>query len=327
MKNKALKIVLGVVVALAFAVASLLTYVSTALPDVGPAPDLSIERTAERMERGRYLAHSVCGCIDCHSGRDWDAFSGPILPGTIGKGGEAFDQKLGFPGAYYAQNITPAGIGDWTDGELYRAITSGVSRDGRALFPIMLYPLYGRMSDEDIYSIIAYIRTLEPIENTPPPSSSDFPMNFIINTIPKPAQPQDVPLENDELAYGAYITNAAGCIECHSPKERGQILEGMEYAGGFDFPLPTGGVVRSSNITPDNETGIGKLSRDDFIRLFKQYADSSYRPQTVAAGAYNTMMPWTVYAGMRESDLSAMYAYLMSRKPVRNAVTKFSPPQ
>jgi len=52
----------------------------------------------------------------------------------------------------------------------------------------MPYPNYGRMDKEDIYSMIAYIRSLAPIENEVPESKPDFPMNFIINTIPVKAR-------------------------------------------------------------------------------------------------------------------------------------------
>src|ERR1043165_8965177 len=87
-------------------VVGLITYVKLALPNVGPAPEMKVEATPERIERGRYLAHSVTVCIDCHSTRDWSKFSGPIVPGTLGKGGEKFDQQFGFPGVYYSRNIT-----------------------------------------------------------------------------------------------------------------------------------------------------------------------------------------------------------------------------
>ena len=62
-----------------------------------------------------------------------------------------------------------------------------VNKDGKAIFPVMPYKYYGQMDVEDIKSIIAYIRTLKPIENVVPKSSSDFPMNFLINTIPEKA--------------------------------------------------------------------------------------------------------------------------------------------
>ena len=98
-------------------VIGMLTYLKVALPNVGEAPELTVEITPERLERGKYLANHVNLCMDCHGQRDWETFSGPLVEGTGGKGGEIFNQDFGFPGAYYAKNITPFHLGDWTDGE------------------------------------------------------------------------------------------------------------------------------------------------------------------------------------------------------------------
>ena len=76
-------------------------------------------------------------------------------PAPSGKGGERFDgPTAGMPGVLYASNITPAGIGEYTDGELMRAVTTGVARDGRAMFPLMPYPNYGRIAREDVEAIL-----------------------------------------------------------------------------------------------------------------------------------------------------------------------------
>ena len=74
-------------------------------------------------------------------------------------------------------NITPFRLKDWTDAEIYRAITSGVSKDGHPLFPIMPYPAYGTLDSEDIYSVIAYIRSIPSIDYAPSRSNPSFPMN------------------------------------------------------------------------------------------------------------------------------------------------------
>ncbi|HQP01266.1 MAG TPA: cytochrome C, partial [Bacteroidia bacterium] len=200
--NKFIKIIVYSLGILLLIVIGFLTYVKVALPDVGPPPDIKIVATAEKIERGSYLAHHVTLCMDCHSTRDWSYFSGPMVAGTEDKGGETFDQKFGFPGKYIAPNITPFHLKDWTDGEIFRAVTSGVSKDGRALFPIMPHLLYGQLDKNDIESIIAFIRTLKPIENNTEVSSSDFPMNFIINTIPKKPSFTTIPPQSDQLSYG-----------------------------------------------------------------------------------------------------------------------------
>lgn len=319
-------LITGIILAVVIVViGGALTYVSTALPDVGDAPDLKVEATPERIERGKYLATAVNVCMDCHSTRDWTKFSGPITPGTEGRGGERFDQSQGFPGVYFSKNITPAGISRYTDGELYRVITSGVTKEGRAMFPVMPYPYYGKMDDEDIYSLIAYLRSLQPIENEVPESASDFPMSFILNTIPSKGTPVKRPDSNDQLASGGYLVNAAGCIECHTKAEQGKIITELAFSGGREFQFPGGSVVRSSNITPDEETGIGKWSEEAFVQRFKAYADSSYVIPAVNPGEFNTIMPWTMYASMKDEDLKSIYAYLRTVKPIKNTVVKFDP--
>lgn len=304
-------------------VAGLIIYVKTMLPNVGPAPELKVELSLENIERGKYLANHVMLCIDCHSTRDWSLFSGPMVQGTEGKGGETFDQKLGFPGKYVAPNITPYALQSWTDGEIFRAITSGVSKDGRALFNIMPHHNYGKLDKKDIEAVIAYIRTLEPIKTETEISSSDFPMNFIINTLPKEPSFSKIPPQSDKINYGKYIITAAGCIDCHTKQEKGEFV-GELYSGGFEFRSPDGSVVRSSNITPDKETGIGSWTNEQFINRFKMYADSSYVNAKVAQGSFQSTMPWTMYAGMKDEDLDAIFKYLISLSPVNNRVEKFS---
>ncbi|MDB5255916.1 MAG: cytochrome c-related protein [Chitinophagaceae bacterium] len=323
--KKFLRITLLIFTALLLVIAGLLTYVKTALPDAGPAPVLTVERTPERIKRGEYLANSVAACMDCHSTRDWSKFAGPLVPGTLGSGGETFDQTYGFPGAFYSKNITPFGLKDWTDGEILRAITSGVSKNGKALFPVMPHPAYGKLDKEDIYSIIAYLRTLPSVAKEVPASKPDFPMNFIINTIPKPAAFTTRPDTADRVKYGEYLFTASACKECHTKQDKGQPIEGMELAGGFEFKMPSGGLVRSSNITPDEETGIGNWTETGFVQRFRAYADSSYQPAALQKGNFNTIMPWMMYGKMKEQDLAAIYAYLKTVKPIKNEVKRFDP--
>jgi len=306
-------------------VVGIVSYVKLFLPNVGSAPGLTVERTPERVKRGEYLANHVTLCIDCHSTRDWSRFSGPPLSGTLGKGGELFDQKFGFPGVYYSKNITPAGISRYSDGELFRVITTGVSKEGKALFPVMPYHYYGRMDQEDIYSIISYIRTLTPINNIVPESVSDFPMNLIINTIPSKAELTVKPPETDVVNYGKYLVNAAACLECHTKFEKGKLVAGTEFGGGREFPFPDGSIVRTGNITPDEETGIGRWSENEFLDIFHTRSDSATLAKKLEPEAFNTMMPWTMYGKMRNEDLKAIYAYLQTVKPIRNAVVQFSP--
>jgi hypothetical protein len=299
-------------------------YVTYVLPNVGPAPDISIEITPERIEHGKYLVNHVMLCTDCHAVRDFSYYAGPPIPETLGAGGEVFDQKIGVPGRLVAPNLTPAALGSWTDGEIYRAITSGVSRDGSALFPLMPYPNYSQLADEDIYAVIAYLRTLEPVENDLEPSRLDFPVNILVNTMPMKANPQPKPDKSDIVDYGRYIITAAVCADCHTKMERGEFT-GMPYAGGNEFPLPDGSIVRAANITP-HETGIGNWTKEMFISRFKVHGDSAYVPRKVVPGQFQTYMPWGMYGGMSEEDLGAIYEYLRTVEPVHNVVEIFTPP-
>ena len=67
------------------------------------------------------------------------------------------------PGKIVAPNLTPdpeTGAGNWTDDQLARAIREGIGHDGRALFPMMPYTHFREMSDEDLASVIVYLRSL-----------------------------------------------------------------------------------------------------------------------------------------------------------------------
>jgi len=320
--KKAVKVLLYIIVAILIVVAGVASYVSWFLPDVGAAPDLTIERTPQRIERGKYLANHVAVCMDCHSTRDWSKFSGPPTAGTLGAGGDRFDQTMGFPGVFYARNITPYGLSSWTDGELFRVITTGVNKHGKAMFPVMPYHYYGQLDEEDIKSIIAYIRTLPSVNKDIPQSKADFPFNIIMNTIPAKANLTAKPNESDSIAYGRYLVTATACVECHSKEEKGQIIPGTEFGGGRVFQLP-GGILKTANISPD-ATGIGNWTKEQFIHRFKQYADSSYVSPNLKPTDFNSIMPWTMYSGMTKEDLGKIYDYLRTVKPQQNVVEKFT---
>jgi mono/diheme cytochrome c family protein len=300
-------------------------YLQLGFPKVDPAPELSIEYTPDRIERGAYLANHVTVCMDCHSKRDFSQFSGPPTPGTLGAGGDRFDQSMGLPGVFYAKNITPHGISNYTDGELFRLITTGVTNDNRPMFPLMPYPYYGKMDPEDIYDIIAYIRSIPSVESEMADSKADFPVNLILRTMPVNATPSKKPDPTDQVAYGAYLVNASACMECHTQvSPQGVIIPELAFSGGRSFPFPGGAMVTSSNLTQDTETGIGSWNEEMFVRRFTQYVDSGYVNPKVSPGEFNSIMPWTMYAGMKEDDLKAIYAYLKTIKPIKNEVVKFT---
>ena len=312
----------GLLIAVVLFVAGVLIYLRFALPAI-PLKEITIQVTPERVEKGKYLANHVMVCMDCHSTRDWQLYSGPPVPGTLGRGGEVFDQKMGFPGSFSAANITPFNLQKWTDAEIYRAITSGVKKNGQAMFPIMPYPYYGTLDTEDIYSIIAYIRSIPEIEYTPPASEPAFPMSVILNTLPRKAVPSQKPPVSDTLKYGEYLVRSGSCVECHTPAKHGQIIKELSFSGGREFQFPDG-MLMSSNITPDKETGIGNWTKEAFIKRFHAYDISVNVPMPVKKGDFQTIMPWSMYAGMNDDDLAAIYTYLHSLAPVKNSVVRFT---
>jgi mono/diheme cytochrome c family protein len=272
------------------------------------------------IARGEYLANHVAICIDCHSQRDVTKFSMPVVPGTEGGGGHAFGKAEGIPGEVTPPNITPATLADWTDDEIARAMTQGVNKKGDTLFPVMPYHHYARLTRDDVYSIIAYIRTLKPLDSTTAPRKLLIPPSMYgplpANTLATNAMPPT----SDRVKYGEYITNAAACSECHTPRgPQGPDFSRM-FSGGFVFDL---GIfkVAVANITPDSATGIGSLSEDAFVDKFKSNSDPN--KVNVNPGRENSIMPWSMYGSMKESDLRAIYAYLRTVPPVKNKVTKY----
>ena len=279
------------------------------------------------VARGEYLAIHVAACIHCHSMRDFNKYAGPDIPGTEGGGGGKFDHSIldAIPGTMYSKNITPdsaTGIGAWTDDELVRAITQGISKKGDTLFPLMPYANFNRMAKDDLMSIIAYLRTLKPIKNTIPGRQLMIPISM---AYPAPALQKSIdgnvcPPESDEVKYGGYLVNMAGCSDCHTPYVKGQPDFSREFAGGNTFVLGNFKVT-SANITPDSTTGIGKWDLEAFMNKFtvcRVEKGYNYDP-----GKMNTVMPVVDYSGMKDSDLKAIYAYLRTVNPVKNLVVKY----
>ena len=81
-----------------------------------------------------------------------------------------------------------------------------------------------------------------------------------------------------------------------------------------------GGIVRSANISPDPETGIGSWSKQDFIARFRAWQGPEAETRPLGADGFNTLMSWTQFAGMTDEDLGAIYDFLMQSRPVNNTV-------
>ncbi|MDB4987281.1 MAG: cytochrome, partial [Myxococcaceae bacterium] len=284
-------------------------YLVLAFPVMPKSSTREVTASAERLARGTYLAEHVAACIDCHSERDYTRFSGPIVPGTTGRGGERFGHEMGLPGEIVAPNITPYALSSWSDGELVSALTVGVTPDGRALFPLMNYPAFAKLCRDDVDALVTYLRKLEPVDHLPPATKLDFPVNLIVRTMPTETSILDAcPDRKDTVAYGKYLVNAAGCVDCHTKREGPSLLMDRAFAGGFEMTLPTGKKVVTKNITPD-PSGIGGWSREAFIKRFATYRDPANLPK-VSKDDFNTAMPWSVFAGMTDEDLGAIYDYL-----------------
>ncbi len=280
-------------------------------PNVRPVSSKKFEVTPARLERGRYLAENVMGCIECHT----PAKDTPTIPERTGPpgSGRVFVEQGNF--RVVALNITPdpeTGLGKWTDDEIARAIREGVDKNGRTLFPIMPYQEFRSISDEDIASVVVYVRTLPAVRHVLPATSVPFPLSRLINTAPVPVTaPVAPPDRNDPLKLGRYLVHAGGCIGCHTPMDKGQPLPNMQFAGGQVF-----GGVASTNLTPD-PSGISYYDQ----QLFRQVI----RTGKVKARQLK-LMPWWVFRGMTDEDLDAIYAYLRSLPPRKHRVDNTEPP-
>lgn len=287
-------------------------------PKARPLTSRLFEPTPERLERGRYLATSLTGCLDCHSPRDWDRHGAPVVPGTEGSGAEFPIKSL--PGRVVAPNITPdpeTGAGTWTDDQLARAIREGISHDGETIFPIMPYAEFRSMSDEDLASIVVYIRSLQPINHAVPASDIAFPVKYLIRSAPEPVTaPVASPDPSNRVAWGKYLATLGGCTGCHTPQVHGQPIAGAEFSGGPVFEGAWGSVA-AANITPD-ASGIGYYDEVLFIQTI--------RTGYVKARKLSSIMPFGVYKNLTDDDLKALYAYVRTLKPVKHHVDNTEPP-
>ncbi|NOT50931.1 MAG: cytochrome c [Chitinophagaceae bacterium] len=273
------------------------------------------------VARGEYLAHNVTQCIDCHSIRDTGRFSMPVVPGTEGGGsGFPFGKAEGVPGEVTPPNITPFALKDWTDDEIIRAITKGINKKGDTLFPLMPYHSFSRMTKNDILSIVAYIRTLKPIERTTAPRNLEIPASMF-GPLPEGNLDNNMmPDPSDKVKYGQYLTTAAVCSECHTPMgPQGPDFSKM-FSGGFVFDIPMFKVA-VANITPDTATGIGAWTEEMFVNKFKNNASDEVVNRH--PGKENTIMPWATYGKMTDTDLKAIYAFLRTVPPINNKVEKY----
>jgi hypothetical protein len=293
-------------------------------PIVGPRAraltDRRFEPTAARLERGAYLVTSVTGCTYCHSELD------PTKPGLPTKAGSEGGGHVWAPEGMpwlVAPNLTPdtaTGSGSWPDDAIARAVREGIGHDGRALFPLMPYANYRNMSDEDLASVVVYLRSLKPIRREQPKSTIPFPVSRLINNAPQPLEaPVPAPDLSTPLARGRYLVTLASCSDCHSPMDdKGQAIPGMDFSGGntlkFEGGRPS---AASANLTPA-PSGIPYYTEALFLETI--------RTGRVHERQLSDLMPWSFYRRMTDDDLKAIFTYLKTLTPVDHYVDNTLPP-
>jgi len=287
-------------------------------PRVRPATNRVYQRTPQRLERGKYLVTGVSACLICHSPHDWTQHDLPT-PSGMTAAGQVFPLAH-LPGEVTVPNLTPdleTGIGRWSDDEIGRAIREGVDRDGNTLFPLMPYGRYRHFSEEDLASIVVYLRSLAPVRNPLPPTRIIFPVKYLIRNAPEAiTAPVPEPDLSTPVNRGKYLVEVAGCADCHTPQKRGQPLPGMNFAGGFVLEGPWGRVA-AANITPD-PTGFSYENEAMFA--------SALRAGYTKGRALSPIMPWAAYRNLTDPDLLAIFAYLKTIPPVHHVVDNTKDP-
>jgi mono/diheme cytochrome c family protein len=253
------------------------------------------------LERGKYLVQSVVACGNCHLQR------GPQGEPLFDKGlsgGMQFDEPA-FKA--YAANITPdpkTGIGKWTDAQLARAIREGVRPDNSMIGPPMPIEFYRNMSDEDLASIIAYLRAQPAVANVVPKSKYDVPLPASYGP---PVKAVQTPSRKEPVRYGKYLADIGHCMECHTPRnDKGMLQMASVGTGGHVFKGPWGQSV-SRNLTP-HETGLNGWTDAQISRAVREGVNREGQP-------YNPPMGFPFYRNITDSDMAALIAYLRSLKP------------
>jgi len=267
-----------------------------------------LERTPARLQRGKYLANAVAICFHCHSERDWVSSPGGLPAAGRFGGGRVLHPgfRLTFP------NITPdreTGAGTWSDQDFFRALTQGIGHDGRTLYIEMPYRQFSQLSDEDLASIIVYVRSLPPLHNALP--KSEIPKAVMAHMKPLPPRLHSFsPDLSTPQRRGAYLVAAAACTYCHTPRQNEEDLPGMAFAGGMPFQGAWGNVA-SANITPA-PSGIPYYDEHMFVQVMRTGWNDARK--------INPVMPWPYFREMETEDLRAVFAYLQTLPRVKHHV-------
>lgn len=316
--KKALKIVGGILAALILLLGIGAAYIQiSGIPSYEVnAPDLKVQGDSAMVAEGKRHASMVCN--QCHMAENGK------LEGT-------YMQELpAMFGKVWTANITKDptyGAGRYTDGELAFLLRTGIKRDGKYAPPWM--PKFPHLSDHDLHSVIAYLRSdepeVEPSQAVHPASQPSFFAKFLCRVafkpLPYPTEPIVAPPITDKVAYGKYLATAkVDCYGCHSQSfETMNMMEPEKtpgyFGGGNPMPDLDGNIVFTRNLTPDKETGIGNWTEEQFIKAVK----FGQRPNGEII-----RYPMVPHGALTDEEVSTMWAYLQTIPAIKNDVDKIS---
>lgn len=277
---------------------------------------LKVSRDSAHIAQGAKIATLLCNA--CHKDPETGKLTGHLMLDLPKEFGQIASLNI--------TNDMEHGIGRWTDGELYYFLRTGIHTDGRWSPPYM--PKFPLMADEDLYSIISWLRSGDPALQADtrefPPNKPNFLIKFLANVAffppPLPGKPILLPDTTDNLALGKYVANSlCGCYSCHSAdfKTMNDLepeKSGGYYGGGNPMLNYEGELVPSANITMDKETGIGNWTRQQFYEAVKFSKNPKGGP------LYYPMFPHTT---LSDSEVYAVWDFLQTVPPLRNAVARY----
>jgi mono/diheme cytochrome c family protein len=279
--------------------------------DPGTTPEAAAQpATAELVVRGKYVLGAAGGC-GCHTEPGKPAHSG----------GRRYDGPFG---TVYSTNITPdrqTGIGAWTDEQIIASIRLGRRPTGERLIPVHPYPVFNGMAEEDLKALVAYLRSLAPVNRANQPKKITMPLfesvflpawlaAFAPRETPPPAAPQS------GIARGEYLVRVLGhCGECHTPRGVTNATDNSRFLAGTPKG-PDGSVV--PNITPDRDTGLAWSDEE-----IADYLATGNKPDgDVAGGLMGEVIQGTTagYKDLSKEDRLAIARYLRSIPAVKHKV-------
>ena len=282
-----------------------------------PRPTLPATGAADAAAlraRGEEIVRNVSVCGGCHA-----AAGDP--DGPLSGGREFKDWRIGVARASNLTSDPATGLGDWSEADIVRALRNGQRRDVRLLAPVMPYEWFHQMSDEDALAVARYLKSLQPVQNVVKQEPSIwFKLGKLLFLRPKPSGSQAAPPRASTAEYGRYLAQHVGlCADCHTPRTgiRQEPDKSRLFAGNAN--PPKGFPQNPANLTPDNETGIGAWSEEDFLRTLR--TGESRRGFTL-----HPFMPWRQIRRMSDDDLRAIYRYLRTLPPIPNAVPRRATP-